>query len=146
MPDGRVARRVCLQVTAELMDDPVRLPSGHHMDRATITRHLLSDETDPFSRQKLTVDQLVDAPDVKEQIRLFREQKRKEKRAQAERDAESDSLREQLSLQGRRGALAEMRAEKDSLREQLAAMRSTARPAPPSEMAPTTTRAGCRFW
>ena len=42
-------------VTAELMEDPVRLPSGHHMDRATITRHLLSDETDPFSRARCTV-------------------------------------------------------------------------------------------
>ena len=32
-------------ITAELMVDPVKLPSGHSIDRPTITRHLLSDET-----------------------------------------------------------------------------------------------------
>ena len=72
------------ELTAELMTDPVRLPSGKVVDRATITRHLLSKETDPFSRQKLTIDQLVDAPDVLEQIRLFKEQKRKEAKAAKE--------------------------------------------------------------
>ena len=35
------------------MKDPVKLPSGHAIDRAVITRHLLSDPTDPFSRQGL---------------------------------------------------------------------------------------------
>ena len=68
-------------VTAELMEDPVRLPSGHHMDRATITRHLLSNETDPFSRQKLTVDMIEPADDVKQKILEYREAKRAEARA-----------------------------------------------------------------
>ena len=32
------------------MKDPVRLPhSGNYIDRTTIERHLLSDETDPFT-------------------------------------------------------------------------------------------------
>jgi len=40
------------------MSDPVLLPSGHTVDRATITRHLLSDSTNPFNRAHLTVDML----------------------------------------------------------------------------------------
>lgn len=43
-----------------LMADPVRLPSGHIMDRKVILRHLLSTKTDPFSRMALSEDQLVD--------------------------------------------------------------------------------------
>jgi hypothetical protein len=42
-----------------LMEDPVRLPSGHIMDRKYILRHLLNDPTDPFSRQPLIESQLV---------------------------------------------------------------------------------------
>ena len=37
-------------ITDAIMKDPVKLPSGHAIDRAVITRHLLSDPTDPFSR------------------------------------------------------------------------------------------------
>lgn len=41
------------------MTDPVILPtSGKTMDRSVITRHLLSDQSDPFNRAKLTVDML----------------------------------------------------------------------------------------
>jgi len=42
-----------------LMEDPVILPSGHHVDRSIITRHLLNSNTDPFSRQPMTEAQLV---------------------------------------------------------------------------------------
>lgn len=42
-----------------LMTDPVVLPtSGVTVDRAVISRHLLSDSTDPFNRQPLTEDML----------------------------------------------------------------------------------------
>jgi hypothetical protein len=38
----------------------VLLPtSGNIMDRTSIMRHLLSDETDPFNRKRLTTDMLV---------------------------------------------------------------------------------------
>ena len=38
----------------------VLLPtSGNIMDRSSIMRHLLSDETDPFNRKHLTPDMLV---------------------------------------------------------------------------------------
>ena len=55
-------------ITADIMHDPVKLPSGHSIDRPTITRHLLSDETDPFSRQRLTVDMLVSDTELKAKI------------------------------------------------------------------------------
>ena len=43
------------------MTDPVLLPSsGTIMDRGNIMRHLLNVETDPFNRQPLTPDMLVD--------------------------------------------------------------------------------------
>ncbi len=41
-----------------VMQNPVRLPSGIIMDRHIITRHLLNSSTDPFNRQKLTVEML----------------------------------------------------------------------------------------
>lgn len=41
-----------------LMEDPVRLPSGHIMDRKHIMRHLLSSQTNPFNRAALTEEEL----------------------------------------------------------------------------------------
>lgn len=41
-----------------LMSDPVELPSGMIMDRSIIIRHLLSSQTDPFSRIPLSMDEL----------------------------------------------------------------------------------------
>jgi len=42
-----------------LMVDPVILPSSKKtVDRSTISRHLLSDQTDPFNRSPLTMDQV----------------------------------------------------------------------------------------
>ena len=64
-------------ITAELMTDPVRLPSGHVVDRSVIQRHLLSDENDPFSRAKLTVDMLVPDAELKEKIDEWRASKRR---------------------------------------------------------------------
>ena len=58
-------------ILSTLMRDPVKLPSGHSCDRSTITRHLLSYETDPFSRQPLTVDQLVTDDELRENIERF---------------------------------------------------------------------------
>lgn len=58
-------------ITCTLMRDPVRLPSGSFIDRPTITRHLLSDPTDPFNRQPLTEAELIPAPELKRQIEEF---------------------------------------------------------------------------
>eukprot|EP00210_Caulerpa_lentillifera_P006815 g6514.t1 len=56
-------------IQCTLMKDPVILPtSGHTLDRATITRHLLSDPKDPFSREPLTTDMLEPNIELKRQI------------------------------------------------------------------------------
>lgn len=51
------------------MTDPVTLPSSHvTVDRTTIARHLLSDQTDPFNREPLTMDQVRSDTELKEKI------------------------------------------------------------------------------
>jgi ubiquitin conjugation factor E4 B len=59
-----------------LMSDPVRLPSGVVMDRPIITRHLLNSNTDPFNRELLTEDMLVDDNDLKMKIETWKAGKR----------------------------------------------------------------------
>ena len=54
------------------MRDPVELPVSHVVvDRATIVQHLLSDPTDPFSKQPLAVDGLIPRPDIKAAIEAW---------------------------------------------------------------------------
>jgi len=62
-----------------LMTDPVILPtSGTTMDRAVISRHLLSVNTDPFNRQHLTVDMLQPNEELKKKIDTWRKNKMRE--------------------------------------------------------------------
>ncbi|MCP9263648.1 Ubiquitin conjugation factor E4 B [Dirofilaria immitis] len=58
-----------------LMTDPVILPSGHKMDRKHIMRHLLSSQTDPFTRQPLSETQLVSDDALKTKIRAWMKEK-----------------------------------------------------------------------
>ncbi|OWZ05377.1 Ubiquitin conjugation factor E4 [Phytophthora megakarya] len=51
-----------------LMKDPVLLPSGYTMDRSCITQHLMNDQSDPFTRVPLTMDQLQPNTDLKTKI------------------------------------------------------------------------------
>ncbi|EFJ06900.1 ubiquitin-protein ligase, UFD2 [Selaginella moellendorffii] len=61
-----------------LMKDPVILPSSKTtIDRATIQRHLLSDQTDPFNRSLLTADMLVPNVELKARIEEFLRNARK---------------------------------------------------------------------
>jgi ubiquitin conjugation factor E4 B len=56
-------------ILSTLMRDPVILPSSRvTVDRTTIVRHLLSDQTDPFNRSHLTVDMLIPNVELKEKI------------------------------------------------------------------------------
>mmetsp|Transcript_37491 Transcript_37491/g.117179 ORF Transcript_37491/g.117179 Transcript_37491/m.117179 type:complete len:979 (-) Transcript_37491:49-2985(-) len=66
---GEVPEEFLDPLTYELMRDPVRLPTSNvTMDRANIKRHLLSDHTDPFNRQHLTIDMLEDDVELKAKI------------------------------------------------------------------------------
>ncbi|TPX33649.1 hypothetical protein SmJEL517_g03534 [Synchytrium microbalum] len=56
------------QLLFHVMEEPVELPSGVHVDLSTIKTHLLSDPHDPFNRQPLTIDQVKPDPDLKRRI------------------------------------------------------------------------------
>ncbi len=51
-----------------IMIDPVKLPSGHTVDRSVIERHLASTPQDPFSRQPCTKDMLVPDTDMRRSV------------------------------------------------------------------------------
>jgi ubiquitin conjugation factor E4 B len=60
-----------------LMEDPVILPmSKQTIDRSTIRSHLLSDPTDPFNRQPMSIEDVIPNVDLKERIRLFKEERK----------------------------------------------------------------------
>lgn len=56
-----------------LMEDPVTLPSGHVLDRSTIVQHLLSDSKDPFSRQPMTIDDVVPHIELRERALAWKD-------------------------------------------------------------------------
>ena len=58
------------------MMDPVVLPSGHFVDRSTITQHLLNDPIDPFNREEMTIDDVKPATELKAKIDMWLEEKR----------------------------------------------------------------------
>ncbi|GAA6060451.1 hypothetical protein JCM10212_000044 [Sporobolomyces blumeae] len=69
-------------LTYDIMRDPVILPSSKTViDRSTIKQHYLSDPTDPFNRQPLKWEDIVDATEVKKEIEAFL-QARKEKKSE----------------------------------------------------------------
>mmetsp|Transcript_35452 Transcript_35452/g.83408 ORF Transcript_35452/g.83408 Transcript_35452/m.83408 type:complete len:256 (-) Transcript_35452:255-1022(-) len=71
---GDIPDEFLCPITSVLMLDPVMLPTSKQMiSRAAITRALLSDPIDPFSRAKLTVDMLVPQPELAQQIREWKE-------------------------------------------------------------------------
>lgn len=68
-------------IMSTLMTDPVVLPSSKvTVDRTTIARHLLSDQTDPFNRSPLTMDQVKPDNELKERISEWIRKRKEEKR------------------------------------------------------------------
>lgn len=59
------------KLTSELMKHPVKLPSGAVVDKSSIERHLLNNETDPFSRQALKSEDLQEDLELKSRIDLW---------------------------------------------------------------------------
>ncbi|KAL5615302.1 hypothetical protein BROUX41_005351 [Berkeleyomyces rouxiae] len=62
-------------ILGDLMKDPVLLPSQNIVDRSTIIQHLLSDPKDPFTRQPMTIDDVIPDTDLKERIVKWKEEK-----------------------------------------------------------------------
>lgn len=57
---------------SDLMKDPVRLPSGNIVDRSTIMQHLLSDPKDPFTRQPMSIEDIVPCDDLRVEIEKWK--------------------------------------------------------------------------
>ncbi|EEZ99810.1 Ubiquitin conjugation factor E4 A-like Protein [Tribolium castaneum] len=65
-------------IMSTLMTDPVILPSSKQtVDRTTIARHLLSDQTDPFNRAPLSMDQVIPNTELAEEIRNWLDERKK---------------------------------------------------------------------
>ncbi|XP_059163958.1 ubiquitin conjugation factor E4 A-like [Physella acuta] len=59
-------------IMGTLMTDPVMLPSSHNIvDRNVIARHILSDQTDPFNRQPLSLDMVIPQAELKAKIQAW---------------------------------------------------------------------------
>lgn len=65
---GEIPEEFTCPLTSEMMKNPVRLPSGTVCDRSSIERHLLNDQTDPFNRQPLRMEEVVDDLEMKAKI------------------------------------------------------------------------------
>ncbi|CAB3405211.1 unnamed protein product [Caenorhabditis bovis] len=63
-----------------VMTEPVKLPSGHIMDRSVIERHLLSTPNNPFNRAPLNINEVVPVPELKAKIDEWIAEKRKARR------------------------------------------------------------------
>lgn len=67
-------------IMSTLMIDPVILPSsGITIDRQTIARHLLSDQTDPFNRSPLTMDMVKSNVELQQRVQEWIQQRKQEK-------------------------------------------------------------------
>ncbi|XP_032664874.1 ubiquitin conjugation factor E4 A [Odontomachus brunneus] len=67
-------------IMSTVMTDPVILPSSRiTIDRHTIARHLLSDQTDPFNRSPLTMDMVKPDVELQQKIQEWISQKKQEK-------------------------------------------------------------------
>jgi ubiquitin conjugation factor E4 B len=64
------------EIMSTFMTDPVILPSGHYVDRSTITQHLLNDPIDPFNREEMTIDDVKPATELKERMTKWLDEKR----------------------------------------------------------------------
>jgi len=64
------------EIMSTFMSDPVILPSGHFVDRSTITQHLLNDPKDPFNREPMTIDDLKPAVELKAKIDSWLDEQR----------------------------------------------------------------------
>ncbi|XP_024875910.1 ubiquitin conjugation factor E4 A-like [Temnothorax curvispinosus] len=64
-------------IMSTVMTDPVVLPSSQiTIDRQTIARHLLSDQTDPFNRSPLTMDMVKPNVELQRKIQDWLSQKK----------------------------------------------------------------------
>jgi len=74
---GEVPSKYLDPIMATIMTDPVMLPQSKVViDRSVIKRHLLNSTTDPFNRSELHLKDLVEVPELKQEIQNFVANKR----------------------------------------------------------------------
>jgi len=83
-------------ILTTLMENPVKLPSGNVVDKSTIARHLLSDQTDPFNRAPLTMEMLEPDVELKARIEKFVKEYH-EKRREDERNANEQNNEQNIT-------------------------------------------------
>ena len=71
--EGSIPEEFLDALMGTVMSDPILLPSGNVVDRATIERHILNQKNDPYSRQPLSIEELEPIPELKEKIERWRE-------------------------------------------------------------------------
>jgi hypothetical protein len=72
IPESEIPDHFLDALLATLMRDPVRLPSGHVVDRSTIVRQLAGhDKSDPFTRLPLTIDQVTPDTNLQQEIQQW---------------------------------------------------------------------------
>lgn len=69
-----------------LMRDPVKIPSGNIVDRATIMQQLLTDRRDPFSRAPMTEEDVVPVPELQAEIQAWLAEQRSKRKQQTAMD------------------------------------------------------------
>ncbi|KAF8862296.1 hypothetical protein BDZ45DRAFT_616996 [Acephala macrosclerotiorum] len=84
---GEIPDEYADPLLATVMTDPVILPiSRMVLDRSTIRGHLLSDQTDPFNRSPLKIEDVIPDTDLKARIDAWRaEMRQKAKASRAEK-------------------------------------------------------------
>ena len=83
--DSEIPEAFLDPILMTLMKDPVLLPDSQQtIDRATIQRHLLSSNTDPFTRSELTLEMISPATKLKSEIEAWQECRRKRKASSEE--------------------------------------------------------------
>ncbi|KAJ3423960.1 ubiquitination factor e4 [Anaeramoeba flamelloides] len=63
-----VPDRFLCELTYEIMTNPVKLPNGTIVEKAAINHHLLNDPTDPYTRLPLTIEDVEDCIELKNEI------------------------------------------------------------------------------
>jgi ubiquitin conjugation factor E4 B len=74
------------QLLGGIMWDPVKLPSGQIVNRATILQQLLTDQRDPFNRAPMTEEDLIECPELKAEVAAWVADQRAKRKAGGEGD------------------------------------------------------------
>jgi ubiquitin conjugation factor E4 B len=78
---------------ATLMTDPVILPTSRNIvDRSTIRSHLLSDPHDPFNRQPLSIEDVIEATELRGKINEWRQEMKLKAQAAKAGEGQSEKM------------------------------------------------------